>query len=323
MSKENNNKYHKQMLVFNRNLLKNGQELNGNIIGESQQTCRSHVCYAFSLSDLEQNMDSLPSCVLKAHPPVKGIDYSIVKKWCEEESEILGDLHDCPNIVDTFGYTSHREICYLQMEYVPFPLSIIFSTAQNIQSWVRIAEDAGNALYCMEQKGVVNRDIKPGNIGIDLCGRIKLIDFTTASQKGKRYPEFINHTVEYGAPEATSRNATIKTDMYSLGMVLAEIALRAKNVSSDDVQKLFRSKKNKRKKVIDNLRKEYVREQLVSLIADTIKQRPSERTSPLELLEQIGHIKFVFGLEVTKIIVSPDLSRQYIQKRPNQKPVPI
>jgi len=91
----------------------------------------------------------------------------------------------------------------------------------------RLADALGHA----HERGVLHRDIKPGNILFDSEGRTYLADFGLAKQQWAAIPSLTLHadvlgTPNYLAPEVASgraRAATTSSDIYSLGAVLYEL----------------------------------------------------------------------------------------------------
>ncbi|KAL0488332.1 hybrid signal transduction histidine kinase [Acrasis kona] len=85
----------------------------------------------------------------------------------------------------------------------------------------------------MHQKGVIHKDVKPGNIMIDNQRRIKFIDFGCStklreeSQKNTQKHSKLDGTLAYMSPEQTgrmSKSIDYRTDFYSLGVSLYEMS---------------------------------------------------------------------------------------------------
>jgi serine/threonine protein kinase/Flp pilus assembly protein TadD len=118
-----------------------------------------------------------------------------------------------------------------------------FSIDAAISTGIQIAD----ALEAAHAKGIVHRDIKPANIFISPRGQIKILDFglaklfgsltpgqgstalgspamTLATQEGLTSPGTALGTVAYMSPEqARGEELDLRTDIYSLGVVLYEM----------------------------------------------------------------------------------------------------
>ncbi len=89
-----------------------------------------------------------------------------------------------------------------------------------------IARQLCAGLAASHARGVVHRDLKPGNILIDPEGHVRIADFGVAvAPGGASGVERMAGTPAYMAPELLhGRGATERSDLYSLGLVLYELA---------------------------------------------------------------------------------------------------
>jgi predicted Ser/Thr protein kinase/tetratricopeptide (TPR) repeat protein len=148
-----------------------------------------------------------------------------------------------PNIVTIHDVVEASDdgLAFIAMEYVegtdlkeilrqgrPFSVSDVVQTVCQVAS----------ALDYAHRKGVIHRDIKPGNIILDREGRVKITDFGIArletsdlTQDGQ-----LLGTPNYMAPERI-QGGTVdhRTDIFSLGVVLYEMLTRRKPFQGDSL----------------------------------------------------------------------------------------
>ena len=96
---------------------------------------------------------------------------------------------------------------------------------------LRIASGLVAGLRHIHAHNIAFRDLKPGNIGLDELGSVKILDFGFAKEvlteehcKNKRRPTGMVGTLRYMAPEvALCRHYDQRCDIYSLAVVLWEL----------------------------------------------------------------------------------------------------
>jgi len=93
-------------------------------------------------------------------------------------------------------------------------------------------------LAAAHDKGVLHRDLKPGNILIDGRGQPLLTDFGLAAMAGE-VEDIRSGTPQYQAPEQRSgKEVTAKSDIYSLGLLLYEMFTGRQAFSGDTLAEL-------------------------------------------------------------------------------------
>lgn len=135
-----------------------------------------------------------------------------------------------PNIVNIFDVGEEGAIPYLVMEYVPgktLKEYIIEQSPIAPERAVKIMKQLASALAHAHHNQIVHRDIKPQNILMDEEGNVKISDFGIAmalSATSYTQTNSVLGTVHYLSPEqARGGNATKKSDIYSLGIVMYEL----------------------------------------------------------------------------------------------------
>jgi serine/threonine protein kinase len=148
----------------------------------------------------------------------------------EHEGRMAASLSNHPNIVTVFDIGNGDGLHFLIMQFV---------AGEDLATYLKRVgklglSDAGNvvaqiteALSFAEAKGIVHRDIKPGNILLDESGRIKLVDFgiskVTDSLDGLTRPGESFGTPSYMSPEQINgQTCDVRSDLYSLGAVFFE-----------------------------------------------------------------------------------------------------
>src|SRR4051812_49486233 len=105
-----------------------------------------------------------------------------------------------------------------------------------------LAAAVARAVAGVHARGVVHRDIAPGNIVLSADGGPTLVDFALAALVAELRPQFsrpaeIVGTLAYLAPEATGRTGRPvdrRADLYALGAVLYELATGAPPFGAGD-----------------------------------------------------------------------------------------
>src|SRR5262245_653440 len=90
---------------------------------------------------------------------------------------------------------------------------------------IQIARQLCAGLAAAHEIGVLHRDLKPSNIMIDGRGRARITDFGLAAFAEQiAGPEILAGTPAYMAPEQLAgRDVSVRSDIYSLGLVLYEL----------------------------------------------------------------------------------------------------
>ena len=110
---------------------------------------------------------------------------------------------------------------------------------------LQMARQLCAGLAAAHEKGVLHRDLKPANVMIDSEGALHVMDFGLAGLAEQVAGDVRSGTPAYMAPEQLSgKEVTLKSDIYSLGLVLYEMftGKRPYNAASlDELQHLQQS----------------------------------------------------------------------------------
>lgn len=164
---------------------------------------------------------------VKILPAAKGEDPASLERF-HREARAAAQL-DHPNIVHAYDIDQEDKLHFLVMEYVD---------GSNLQDVVKKSgplvlarachyiRQAALGLQHAFEKGLVHRDMKPGNVLVDRQGVVKILDMGLArffhdedDILTRKYDESVLGTADYLAPEQAidSHTADIRADIYGLG----------------------------------------------------------------------------------------------------------
>jgi serine/threonine protein kinase len=200
----------------------------------------------------------------------------------EAEIETLRKLNH-PNIVRLFGFGEQDQHRFYAMELVDGD-----SLEQELQrgrrfDWrevTQIGVDTCRALRHAHDRGVIHRDIKPGNLLMAADGRVKLSDFGIARLFGNTRLTGVGSvlgTAEYMAPEqAEGRPVSPRADLYSLGAVLYVLLTRRPLFRGKSLPELLHKQRYEKPDPVSNHARD-VPAVLEQLIAQLLEKDPDRR----------------------------------------------
>ena len=134
-----------------------------------------------------------------------------------------------PNVCRVYDIGEVDGLLYLSMEYVNGEdLGSLLRRIGRLPSdkAAEIARKLCAGVAAAHEKGILHRDLKPANIMLDGSGQIYIMDFGLAGVAAQltAAAEIRNGTPAYMSPEQLAgREVTVRSDIYSLGLVLYEI----------------------------------------------------------------------------------------------------
>ena len=168
---------------------------------------------------------------IKVLDPALGIGADLEEQFLREARTVAGVEH--PHIVPVYAAESRGGLLYLVMRLLPGrPLSEHIARDAPMQpaEAARIAHEVAQALAFAHERGVVHRDVKPGNILLDASGNASITDFGIAvvmgdrNARGASVDQGSTGTPAYTSPEqALAEEVDGRSDVYALGVVLFEM----------------------------------------------------------------------------------------------------
>ncbi len=134
-----------------------------------------------------------------------------------------------PNIATIYEYDRVEGTSYIAMEFLPGRTldKILTNRTLGNEECVRIAHQLTSALVLVHSRGLIHRDLKPGNIMVLDDGTVKLLDFGIAratDEAGITQHGVMVGTVLYMSPEQVrGEDLDSRTDIFSLGSVLYQL----------------------------------------------------------------------------------------------------
>lgn len=160
---------------------------------------------------------------------------SAFAKALEREATMLAELSH-PHIVALYDFVKTEDALGLVLEHIE---GVRLDTLREEvgghlapDEVVAIAAALADALAHVHARGVVHRDVKPGNVMVGKHGELKLMDFGAAAYVGESEttPSASEGELAFGTPlylapeQLLGAEADPKSDVFSLGVLLYELA---------------------------------------------------------------------------------------------------
>jgi serine/threonine protein kinase len=157
-----------------------------------------------------------------------GADYQSLLQRFYREAQSAGGLQH-PNIVTIYELGDEAGVAFIAMELIegenleqlisrrtpiPIPLKLVY------------AMQACSAFDYAHKRGIVHRDIKPGNMMVNKDGAVKVVDFGIARvlETSKTQTGMLIGTFAYMSPEQYhGEHADERSDIWSFGVLLYEL----------------------------------------------------------------------------------------------------
>lgn len=247
----------------------------------------------------------------------------------EKEAKILLDMQS-PYIVHLFDYFSESSYRYIVEEFVEgmsLDKLIVKQTSLPPEVSMLVLQDCCYGLKFAHSKGVVHRDIKPGNILISKRAEIKLADFGIATddeEDGTTKTGVTLGTPAYMPPEQFKNSSQVdqRADIYALGVMLYEMVTGMKPYPGDMSQETF-AKIRKQKYISPRKLDKNIPKVICRLIHKMLKPKASQRFSSVTPIIKIikkylsRYDTHAIRVELAKMIISQKTYEpvKFIRKR--------
>ncbi|GAB4510874.1 MAG: hypothetical protein Tsb0020_28450 [Haliangiales bacterium] len=158
----------------------------------------------------------------------------------EREAQSLAKLQH-ENIIHVYGFQRERGAMFIIMEYVEgIDVYDLLERADKLPFDVAaiIALQVARALDYIHYRGILHRDIKPGNIMLSRQGGVKLMDFGIVQDR--RFDDLTQTGTGIGTPSYMSPEQILsdpldaRSDLFSLGIVLYQMVTGEKPFVEDE-----------------------------------------------------------------------------------------
>jgi class 3 adenylate cyclase/tRNA A-37 threonylcarbamoyl transferase component Bud32 len=181
--------------------------------------------------------------VLKILNATAGLNEIMLQRFVQE-FDIISSI-DHPNVVKIYDRGFSDRHAYIAMEYFPDgSLAEVIPKGLSARQALSLLAQVAGALREVHNRGIVHRDIKPGNLMVRADGSIVLADFGIAKRLGDdlgrtRQGELYG-TPYYVSPEQIDGTAaTLQSDIYSLGIIFHEMLTGQRPFDAESVSGLI------------------------------------------------------------------------------------
>lgn len=163
------------------------------------------------------------------------------------EYNLLSDV-DHPHVVRIYERAFAADFAYIAMEYFPAG-----DLAKRIKEGIRPAEaleylrQMASGLGSVHERGIIHRDIKPGNILFKDDGSLTITDFGVAKRGEEDMEDITINNMVVGTPyyispeQGSGMKVDHRSDLYSLGVIFYQMMTGKRPYSGNSVSELLRA----------------------------------------------------------------------------------
>jgi serine/threonine protein kinase/Flp pilus assembly protein TadD len=243
---------------------------------------------------------------LKVLPSEVAADQQRMRRFVGEAKAASALNH--PSVAHIYEIGEAEGVSFIAMEYVEGQTlsAKIGDRPLEVAEVIEIGIQAADALDEAHSKGITHRDLKPANIMVTPRGQVKVLDFglakinrpgeqdadTSLSTLMQTTPGVVMGTVPYMSPEqALGRDVDHRSDLFSLGVVLYELATARRPFSGMNAGETLDLILHAQPEAISHFNHD-VPEELERIVGKCLeKQREQRYQSAGELLVDLKNLK--------------------------------
>ena len=228
----------------------------------------------------------------------------------EREIDLVASLQH-PNIVTVYDSgTTGEGLHFFAMEYIHGKTltSYLADHPVTLNETLRMFRKICAAVNYAHQRGVIHRDLKPGNVRVDTNGEPHVLDFGLAKAAGNQLSngapvtvsgEFMG-TLHYASPEQTRGEPGLvdtRSDVYSLGVMLYEVLTGEFPYPVDgQIDQVFNNIRTATPKRPSTIRRHFNNELETIVLKPLAKEKERRYQSAADLGNDID--RFLSGVEI-------------------------
>ena len=248
--------------------------------------------------------------VYKAHDPV--LDRLVALKVISGDIEVTDDLRarffreaqagaklSHPNIVTVHDLAEADGQLFIVMEFLEgeeLRQLIAQRRPLGLEQKISLMLQACDGLGYAHARGIIHRDIKPGNIFVLANGRVKLLDFGIArlatGDPDLTRTGFVMGTVRYMSPEQSRGRVDKRSDIFSLGAVFYELLAYQAAFAGEDPMDIMEAVRTREPAPLTSVDAGFPAD-LAEVTARALRKDPAQRFQDLtEMRQALVQVQF-------------------------------
>jgi serine/threonine protein kinase len=230
-------------------------------------------------------------CALKLLRPDMARHKNASDRFLREARAAAAVRHE--NVVTIFQVGRINDVPFLAQEYLEgetLESRIRREGAMPVAEFVRIGRQIAAGLAAAHSKGLLHRDIKPSNIWLAAPrGDVKLLDFGLARAQGSSASRLTHTGTLIGTPaymspeQAAGREIDARSDLFSLGCVLYEMATGKRAFARSNVISTLAALASEEPPEIQTFRSDFIPE-VGALITDLLAKDSTKRPKSSDVI---------------------------------------